>query len=264
MPMKIELGEVVSNGALAKDIYIMQIHALGIADDARPGQFVNILVNDSTRPLFRRPMSVAAAGKGRIELVYKVFGAGTAAMSAWEPGHQVDVLGPLGNGWLPVENTLPILVGGGAGIAPIRFLHLSLLDRKIDHRLIIGARTAAEHFLAHEPGKGIVLTTDDDSAGIRGTVMAGLAQVLDQLAAQPVTLFGCGPEPMLAALKTFTAQKDIPCQLAIEELMACGFGLCQGCSVQVHSALPEDSSSYRQRFKLVCMDGPVFWAHDLV
>lgn len=262
--MVIEQAEVVSNGNLARGIYVMELSAPGIAQSIQPGQFVNVLINSTWSPLLRRPMSVASRHDDRIGLIYKVFGSGTETMASWHPGQQVDLLGPLGNGWNAVDTSYPVLVGGGVGIAPISFLHDVLDQEGREHHLIMGARDAEEHFLTHAPEGHITLTTDNGTAGLKGTVVDGLIQVLDQVGSGPITIYGCGPAPMLTALKDFANAHDLPCQLALEEMMGCGFGICQGCSVEIKTEAGKDRHSYRERFQLVCLDGPVFWAHQLV
>ena len=262
--MLIEQVKLVSNNILARGIYAMELSAPGIAQSIQPGQFVNVLINATWSPLLRRPMSVASRQGDRIGLIYKVFGSGTATMAGWLPGQQVDLLGPLGNGWSVVDGSYPVLVGGGVGIAPILFLHDALDQAGREHDLIMGARDGEEHFLTHAPERHITLTTDNGTAGLEGTVVDGLKQVLNQVGSDTVTIFGCGPAPMLTALKDFANAHQLPCQLALEEMMGCGFGICQGCSVELKTKFGKDQPSYRERFQLVCLDGPVFWAHQLV
>ena len=261
--MVIEEAEVRSNGRLAGGLYVMELSAPAIAATVRPGQFVNILINAGWSPLLRRPMSVASRRADRIGLIYKPVGAGTRAMAGWPPGHPVNLLGPLGNGWSAAEGTFPVLVGGGVGIAPISFLHEELHARRLEHHLLMGARDQAEHYLQHAPEKNITLTTDNGTVGIRGTVIDGLVTILGQLDGEPVTIFGCGPPPMFAALKSFVKERELPCQLAVEAIMACGCGICQGCAVAISTDAPPTRPSYRRRFKLACIDGPVFQAHEL-
>ncbi|MFB0516152.1 MAG: dihydroorotate dehydrogenase electron transfer subunit [Candidatus Neomarinimicrobiota bacterium] len=261
--MVIEEAKVRSNGRLAQGIYTMELTAPVIASSVQPGQFVNTLISEGWFPLLRRPMSVASRSDDRIGLIYKVVGAGTQAMASWTPGQQVNLLGPLGNGWTVDEGTFPVLVGGGVGIAPISFLHEELKDHGIEHHLLMGARDGSEHYLQHAPEENITLTTDNGTVGIKGTAIDGLKVVLNLLSSNSVTIFGCGPPPMLVALKLFVNDQGLPCQLATEEIMGCGFGICQGCSVELKTDVDHHQPSYRQRFKLACIDGPVFWAHEL-
>ncbi len=261
--MYIEVTEVVANGPLAKDIFQLELESEQVSAAARPGQFVNILVGATTQPLLRRPMSIAFVHGKRLGLIYKLFGEGTRIMSGWEPGTEINILGPLGNGWMVENTSMPVLIGGGVGIAPINYLHeqLDKLERK--HILIMGARTAAEHFLEHDLSAGIILTTDDGSIGLAGTVQAGLNQVLLATTRSSITIYTCGPPMMLAALQSSALEDNIRCQLAVEEMMGCGFGICQGCSVQTRTDRTVDEDTYRTKFKLACIDGPVFWANEI-
>ncbi|UCH10508.1 MAG: dihydroorotate dehydrogenase electron transfer subunit [Fidelibacterota bacterium] len=209
-------------------------------------------------------MSVASCTDGCIALIYKVIGTGTMAMREWQTGDTVSLLGPLGNGWEMPSKKLPILAGGGVGIAPINYLHEELERQGVKHLLIMGARQADEHFLSHAPDKNIILTTDDGSTGIKGTVVDGLTQLCEQSTYEDAVIYGCGPSAMLTALMSYTNERQLPCQLATEEIMACGIGLCQGCAVEVKTHMAISDRSYRKRIKLACLDGPVFWAHELV
>ncbi len=261
--MILEKCEVITNSQLAQGIYSMEIEASGIATSVKPGQFVNILISRDYSPLLRRPMSVASARTGQIELIYKVVGGSTQKMTDWTAGHMVDLLGPLGNGWTVPEDTHPVLVGGGVGIAPINYLHEQLKAGNRKHQLLMGARSKADHYLVHDPERNIVLTTDDGTLGIQGTVLDGLVARLKEIGSRNITIFACGPDPMLRAIKDYALANNYPCQLAIEEMMGCGFGICQGCSVAMRIDEGDNQPGYRRRFKLACVDGPVFWAQEL-
>ena len=253
----------MANGPLAKDIYQLELESGQISVAARPGQFVNILIGPTAQPLLRRPMSVAFIHGKRLGLIYKLFGDGTRTMSSWKPGTEVNILGPLGNGWMVEESGTPVLIGGGVGIAPINYLHEYLDSLQREHVLIMGARTAAEHFLEHDLSKDIILTTDDGSAGLAGTVEAGLDQVLRTHSKSAITIYTCGPPVMLVALQKIALERNIPCQLAVEEMMGCGFGICQGCCVAARDNGQADVDSYHTKYKLACIDGPVFWANEI-
>ena len=261
--MVIEAAQVRSNGQLAQGIFSLELEAPAIAAAVRPGQFINILVAAGWSPLLRLPMSVASRDGSRIGLIYKLFGSGTRLMAGWQPGHTVSLLGPLGNGWDLSAPGYPILLGGGVGIAPLNFLHDELHSRGRPHQLVVGARDRAGHFLAHDPAEGITLTTDDGSVGIKGTVLDGLKGASQGQDPAGITVFGCGPPPMLSALMAHVHAQGIACQLATETVMACGFGFCQGCSIEMASQPRPPAHSYRRRYQLACIDGPVFWAHEL-
>ncbi len=262
--MVLEESEVRSNKTLASGLYEMKLEGPGICAQAQPGQFVNILVNATVTPLLRRPMSIAHVNGTTFGLIYKVLGRGTRELSTWKPGHKADILGPLGNGWQATAERLPVLLGGGVGIAPINFLHQQLSQAGSPHQLIMGARNRGEHFLQHDPAAGITLTTDDGSAGIKGTVIDGVEATLSRQDNQAVTLLGCGPPGMLRALQAFALERGLPCQLAVEEMMGCGFGICMGCSVECRHDDTTGTTGDGRRFRLACLDGPVFSARELV
>lgn len=261
--MLIEDVVVVENILLADGFHQMTLEGPIIAHSALPGQFVNVEIDPGNTPLFRRPMSVAFVNDNHFGLIFKVFGEGTLAMSRWQPEHKTTMLGPLGNGWMIEDDKPAILIGGGVGIAPVSFLGDHLKSIGNAHTLIMGARHAGEHYLKHDPGQRIFLTTDDGSTGVKGTVIDGLLACQSDWKGKQVVLYCCGPEPMLGAVKRFAAEHDLRCQLAVEALMACGFGICQGCNVETNAAAKSTEASYRNKYKLTCLDGPVFWADEL-
>jgi dihydroorotate dehydrogenase electron transfer subunit len=170
----------------------------------------------------------------------------------------------LGNGWSHDPGIYPILLAGGVGIAPILFLHDKFSELGIGHHLVMGARDQTEHFLVHDPKHNILLTTDDGSLGIKGTILDGLTEILQQAIPDNICIYGCGPQPMLEALRAFVTERAIPCQIASEEVMGCGIGICQGCNVEVRPATTDPEGVNETSYKLACVDGPIFWAHELV
>ena len=250
---------------MATGLYRLVLRVGDMAALARPGQFVNVLTGAGWDPLLRRPMSIAGIDGRELQLLYKVVGNGTAAMSRWQSGDVIDLLGPLGNGWDTAANGFPVLLGGGAGIAPVYYLHKELLHSSTAHHLIMGARSAQEHFLQHDPQAGISLSTDDGSAGVAGTVLDALQDLMEAaiIPESGLSLYGCGPAGMMRALANFAGQHEMDCQLALEEIMACGIGLCQGCNVAMRLPGNAPEHSYHQRYRLSCIDGPVFKAKEL-
>ena len=211
----------------------------------RPGQFVQIQL-----PGFylRRPISVCDWDTDTLTLIYKVVGEGTKAMTALEPGAELDLLTGLGNGFdTSLCGDKPLLVGGGVGLPPMYGLCKALLREGKHPRVVMGFNTAAEIFLEEEfraLGVPVVATTADGSRGVKGFVTAALPE-LD---------FGstcaCGPEPMLKALYNAT---DKPGQYSFEARMACGFGACMGCTCKT-----------KYGAKRICKDGPVLQKEEIV
>ena len=212
----------------------------------------------------RRPMSIASQGKGEISIIYKAVGAGTRIMANWEIDTKVDLIGPLGNYWEGYESSSPILIGGGVGIAPIFNLHNLLKRDKIKHILIMGARNEREHFLKQVSKNQIYLSTDDGSMGIAGTVADALRSIFPNgNHPQNYKIYSCGPPMMMEGVRSYSLQHDLECDLALETIMACGFGICQGCTVE-RKAETNGLHSYRNKFALACMDGPIFNAREIV
>ena len=259
-----EVARVISTNEIAEGIYESCLHAPQISGETRPGQFINILPHQSWNKVMRRPMSVASQEDGEISIIYKAVGEGTRIMSQWKKGDRVDIIGPLGNCWTGFEITYPVLIGGGVGIAPIINLHHQLKKLSIDHILIMGARHKGEHFFSHEPESKRYVSTDDGSVGIKGNVVDALREIYPQNEfPEKCKIFSCGPSQMMEGVRQYALQYKIPCDLALETIMACGFGICQGCTIEkIPSA--KNEHSYRNRFALACMDGSIFNAEEIV
>jgi dihydroorotate dehydrogenase electron transfer subunit len=230
-----------------------------IAEAARPGQFVHLLAGEDRSFPLRRPFSIHRAERlgrsgGTVEVVFDVVGAGTLALSRLRPHDVVDTLGPLGRPFDPPEEPAGcLLVGGGYGIAPLFFLATELRARRCRVDFVVGAATAARLLDAMEAkrlGHSLTVTTDDGSAGRRGLVSDPLPDLLARTGATRV--YACGPMPMLAAVSGVAAAAGVPCQVAVEEQMACGTGICFSC------VLPVEGSAGEIRMARSCLEGPVF------
>ena len=259
-----EIAMVISNGEISEGIYQTMFHSPEIAAQSKPGQFVNILPSNNWGHVMRRPMSIASHGHSEISIIYKAIGEGTRIMSNWEKDTKVDLIGPLGNYWEGYKTSNPILIGGGVGIAPIFNLHNLLKKDQIEHILIMGARNEREHFLKQESENQIYISTDDGSMGIAGNVVDALRSIFPNgNYPSSCKIFSCGPPMMMESVRNYSLQNDLECDLALETIMACGFGICQGCTVE-KKAETANQHSYRNKFALACMDGPIFNAKEIV
>jgi dihydroorotate dehydrogenase electron transfer subunit len=234
--------------------------APGIAEAARPGQFVQVLAGEDRSFPLRRPFSIhrveqPGAAMGTAEIVFDVVGPGTGALARLRPHDVVDVLGPLGRPFTPPDQpTGCLLVGGGYGTAPLFFLASELRARRCRVDFVVGAATADRLFNAMEArrlGHSLTMTTDDGSAGRRGLVTDPLPDLLARTGAGRV--YACGPMPMLAAVSRVAADARVPCQVAVEEQMACGTGICFSCVLPVRGPGREPTRMARS-----CLEGPVF------
>ena len=232
-----------------------------VAEQARPGQFVHLLAGEDRSFPLRRPFSIhrverPGAALGTVEVVFDVVGAGTLALSRLRPHDVVDLLGPLGRPFTPPPApTGCLLVGGGYGTAPLFFLATELRVRRCRVDFVIGAVSAGRLLDAMEAerlGHRLTVTTDDGSAGRRGLVTDPLPELLAGDGAERV--YACGPMPMLAAVSRVAAAAGVACQVAVEEQMACGTGICFSCVVPVGVEGPTGPT----RMARSCLEGPVF------
>lgn len=236
-----------------------------LARIARPGQFVMVKLPDQSIPLLRRPFSVhnRIVEKGDVfgfELLYKVVGQGTRAMSGMRAGDVLDILGPLGNGFSYPEGIRNVfLVAGGIGVAPLYYLALDLAEHQdVSTTVFLGGCSAADIVCQEEfehAGAKVCVTTEDCSLGERG-VITSLVQKAVEGDGKPDMIYACGPQAMLRTLRDIAVAHDVQCQISMETVMACGFGVCLGCAVEKAG----DGEGYLH----ACTDGPVFDSHAIV
>lgn len=239
---------------LDHDIYLLKIFCPEISRIIKPGQFLNIRVSESIYPLLRRPFSVCDAENDHIYLMFNIFGEGTRILSRKQKGDLIDILGPLGNGFnLNDDFDTAVIVAGGLGAAPFPYFTRSL-DNKKKIYTFIGGRTHQD--IIKYGMKNIQISTDDGSEGFKGTIVQLLENKFRSIVGKKLKIFGCGPNQMLSALKSFCVKNNIECEVSAECAMACGFGICQGC--------PIESAVHPETYSLVCKDGPIFNVKDIV
>lgn len=250
---------ILYNVKLGPGYFRMGLAFPELARVAQPGQFVMVRLRDGHIPLLRRPFSVhnclvEGDEVSGFELLYKVVGQGTQAMSGLKAGDFLDVLGPLGNGFTcPEDIDRVFLVAGGVGVACLWYLALFLKERKgVRFTVFLGGRSDAD-ILCQEEFTSIdaksCITTEDGSLGEKG-VVTSLVQKTLEVDRKPGMIYTCGPTAMLKAVSEIAAAYGIRCQISLETAMACGFGVCLGCAV--HKA--DNSRDYLH----ACTDGPVF------
>lgn len=247
-----EMAKVLSQEKLAEGIYSIWIQTTA-AQSAIPGQFVSLYCHEKSQ-LLPRPISICEIdkSKGALRLVYRVVGKGTDEFSTYSAGDDVQVLGPLGNGF-SLGGEHPIVIGGGIGVPPMLQLSKELMNKSV---AVLGYRDN-QLFLKEqfEQVADVYVATDDGSVGTHGTVV----DVLRQEHITGDVIYACGPKPMLAAVKAFAEEKGILCYVSMEERMACGIGACLGC---VCKTKHEDEHSHVHNAR-VCKDGPVFLAEEV-
>jgi dihydroorotate dehydrogenase electron transfer subunit len=270
---------VLENVRIARDTYRLRLDDVDMARAILPGQFLMIRPCTGNDPLLGRPFALYDVARDRsdspvaIDVVYLVVGRGTSALARARPGDRLSVWGPLGNGFGSPPTGDAVFVAGGIGQTP--FLALArwwlgtaafgpsqarIRRHAASARLLYGVRTAdllagIEDFRA--AGVDVDVATDDGSAGFHGYVTDLLAERLKS-GERPMKIVGCGPPLMLAALASLTKTHGVPCDLSLENHMACGFGACFSCVMPIRQ---DDGSTDLRR---VCIDGPIFDAERVV
>jgi dihydroorotate dehydrogenase electron transfer subunit len=270
-------GEVLSHKKYGEDYHSLTIVAPDIGEKIRPGQFVNIQCGDNRASILRRPFSVYRVHKrggwaSTIEIVFDIRGPGTAYLSHLRGHASVNLIGPLGRGFvLPKRRAHCLLVGGGIGATPLFFLADEL--RNEGHRVdvILGARSAGlllNPIDARRLASVCRTTTEDGSVGERGRVTDVLAETMEKCDTEAV--YTCGPHPMLAAVTRVCIEQNVPVQVAVEELMGCGYGVCMTCVMPLRrpprNAKPRSAKERNAKEKdddtivyaRSCTEGPVF------
>jgi dihydroorotate dehydrogenase electron transfer subunit len=244
--------KVLSNNRVSGSFYRMKLASGYLAREAKPGQFIEILCAEGVDPLLRRPLGVHRIAKSGIEVLYEVVGKGTALLSARRAGVELDIIGPLGNGFDIAESGPAILIAGGIGVAPL----VALAEELGKAHVIIGARTKS-HVLCDGEFKRlgciVSVATEDGSKGRKGLATDLLKDALQSERSESPMVYACGPAGMLKAAAAIAKSHRVNCQVSLEERMACGVGVCLGCPVKVRSG----------EYKMVCKDGPVFDAEDI-
>jgi dihydroorotate dehydrogenase electron transfer subunit len=276
----VEDGELVSVEAYPGDQFIMRIRAPKCAAAARAGNFVHINC-DAALPM-RRPLSIMRTADDCIEVLYKIVGEGLHLLAGKRPGDLLSVLGPIGRPFEPSpERPNALLIGGGVGIPPMVFLAETLRDTAWKPLAILGSEIPFPFGLAKSEiptpwldddinsamplldswGVPSRLTSLSDFEGCYRGYVTDLAdkwiQSLDAGERAKTEVFACGPTPMLKAVAEFAKRYDLPCQVSLEEFMACAVGGCAGCTVNIET--PDGLA-----MKRVCVDGPVFDAATVV
>ncbi len=262
---RVEIGRrealVTKNASIGPYSFLEIEDIEGAAPQA--GQFYMIATKDEWgtqsggRPYLPRPMSAWSENDHTLGFLFEIFGAGSKRMGILEDGDRVYLTGPLGRGFGHRKETgagkKALLIAGGVGIVPIIAFERELLARGIEHRVLAGFRTDVQaetvSLLVNRP----MLALDDggDKADLEGPVTDLLELELDR-PGDEVSVYACGPKPMLEAVRRICGERDIGAQLALETMMACGYGACHGCVV-------ETTKGYIR----LCVDGPVVKSEDL-
>ena len=265
--------QILAHYQFEGDQYILTLDSPEIAKATKPGQFVHITVSDSLA--MRRPISIMSVDtdNGTFDLLYKVVGEGTRQLAERKIGEVLSIIGPIGNGFELTDKKLPLLIGGGVGMPPMIAIAQQMKDTNHDPFVILGSEVPfpftpelskignpcpnASHTmpLLEEWNVACRLASLQDYKGVfKGYVTDLAREYLNTLSTDElaqVEVYSCGPHPMLEAVAKLAKEYDLPCQVSLEEYMACAVGGCAGCVVEVQT---DDGPA----MKRVCVDGPIF------
>lgn len=247
--------QIAGKRALAKDIYSIEITCPEIAEIAQPGQFVHILPAGFT---LRRPISICDINreKGTLRIVFIVKGDGTKEIAKLNEGDIIDMLAPLGHGFTVNDSFKKVvLIGGGIGTPPMLPLAKYYGEKAV---VISGFRSAEAVILQNDfkqTGAETILCTDDGSMGIKGFVTEPLKELLEKGGIDAV--YTCGPTPMLKNIAAIANEKNVYCEVSLEERMGCGIGACLVCACKT-------KKDGEEHFAHVCKNGPVFNSKEVI
>lgn len=242
------LLKVLKNRSINKDYYVLELESPENVSEILPGQFVELLVENTRNAFLRRPISIYNVNPERnsIELLIQIVGEGTRLLSELKEGDFVDVIYPLGKTFTTLNSgEKALLVGGGVGVAPLLYLARKLKDKNVEVHILLGGRgkeniVDVDNFALY--GK-VYIATDDGSLGEKGLVTQhSIMQSRDF-----DMIYSCGPDPMMRAVAHVAAKNNINCEVSLENMMACGIGSCLCCVTQTKTG-----------HQCVCTDGPVF------
>ena len=280
----VEQAELLSQDSYPDGQYHMRLRAPETATHAKPGHFIHMQCDPTL--YMRRPMSImrSNAKENTIDVLYKVHGQGTDLLSKRNIGDPIDLIGPIGQSFkLDNYKKRPLLIGGGVGIPPMVFLaeHIKNSTKGLSPLVIMGSeipfpfKSKPSQIMLKEMPSDVIgcmplledwgiasrLTSLQDYPGCFHGYVTELArhwlEQLDNEQRNEVEIFSCGPTPMLKAVAQLAKEYDLPCQVSLEEYMACAVGGCAGCTVLIET----DNGPAMKR---VCVDGPVFDADTVI
>lgn len=246
---------VMDNVQLNHDNYIIELQSAIQLTNIIPGQFVNVLVREADTTFLRRPFSIHDVDyvANSFSILVKTVGNGTRKLAKVQKGDKVDAVFPLGNGFSrPKKVEKILLIGGGVGIAPMMQMARESKELGADVHILLGARTIHDHILidAYAKHGTVHITTDDGSLGTKGFVVHheifGSNMGFDRI-------YCCGPDPMMHAVAKKAKALNIDCEVSLENMMACGYGVCLCCVTKT-----------TQGNKCICTEGPIFNINDLL
>ncbi len=251
---RIEDLKIIRNKELIADFHVIELTSSEKLPEIQPGQFVEVLVENTQSTFLRRPISVHDVDyeKNILSLLIQIKGEGTAQLASLEEGDYMNLIYPLGKGYSTDDPGKVLLVGGGCGVAPLLYLARILNTNGYEVHVLIGVRSSEYLMLHHEyeDYATVHITTEDGSIGEEGLITQH--SVFSSLT-EFKRIYTCGPEVMMKAVAKQAKIAEVECEVSLENLMACGIGACLCCVT--------DTTNGR---KCVCTEGPVFNSKDLL
>lgn len=266
----IYIGEISRNEEIQEDCFLMKVKVASSFENPLPGQFVMIRIAGLNDPFLSRPISIYSFSRGKnycsLEFLYRVVGKGTQILAGLIEGSQVEIHGPLGNGFeISAVKEKIVFIAGGIGIAPLSLL-IENLCRRADCSLSAmnvylgfqGASTVVGLDKLKKLCRDITVCTDNGTMGTKGFVTQIFQKDMKKFSPDNTSIYACGPIEMLKSLAKILNTGKFSCQVSLEERMACGTGACMGCAV----AVKDEKGAFG--YKRVCSDGPVFNLQNII
>lgn len=246
--------KVISNKNLNTKYFLLTLEPPDVMPVILPGQFAQVEIKNSKNTFLRRPLSIHDVDykNNTIKLLVQIIGEGTKKLSEIKVGESLNMVYPLGNSFSISQKENILLVGGGCGIAPLLYLARVMSENNIKVTTLIGGASETDILEADEYRKygEVLITTMDASLGEKGLVTQHSVFNTDKLSFNAI--YTCGPEPMMKALARIAKEKNIRCEVSLENMMACGIGACLCCVVDTNEGN-----------KCTCTEGPVFNYNEL-
>jgi len=241
---------VTENSALNTTNFLIKLHSADPLPILLPGQFVNIEIKDASEIFLRRPFSVFDVDylQNTFSIIVKILGRGSKKLTETKTDSLLSVIFPLGKGFtFPDKNDKVLLVGGGSGVAPMLFLAKESGLKKDNVNILIGAKSLEDHINVDDYNQfgNLFFTTEDGSLGEKGFVTEH--SVFRNKLKEYDKIYACGPDAMMKAIAKKAKEVNVFCEVSLENLMACGFGVCLCC---IEPTIKGNLC--------VCTDGPVF------
>lgn len=246
--------KVVRNDIINPDYFVLYLQCSEPLPSIEPGQFAEVLVTGSPTTYLRRPFSIYDVDYENrvVSILIKSVGDGTKTLLSLSEGDTVNMIYPLGRPFSDPEGSDALLIGGGVGIAPMLLLAKSLHSKGCNVDVLIGGRTERDiiESWVYEPFARVFISTDDGSRGEKGLVTQH--SIFHNKELNYNKIYACGPNPMMKAVASLAYSRNVPCEVSLENLMACGIGACLCCIVETHEGN-----------KTTCVEGPVFDSREL-